>query len=255
MRSTDWIKLAYANQKLNQTVVKLQLSSRCVANFIAPKDTTVKEGSTLSLSATTNCASQISWSIISGPGPKILDPESKILSLNLPRIVKDTFIVYRLTAIYADSAPSKDFRVTLKEVSPDPIFTLPATLTWNGNDSLPFRPTITNLAAIRTSPDSVIHWIWNLSGPQVDTVTLSDGLLLKNGKPGTLQIELCLDNGGFANCKSSSIVVGVTAGSYIHPRSKAKMPPDIIYDAKGRSTLKPGLKRGAFRGKAKHKAV
>jgi hypothetical protein len=147
--------------------------------------------------------------VVSGPAPNLLDPESKVQFLSLPRVTKDTALVYRLTAVFPDSSPHRDITIQIKESSPDPIFNLPAIQTWNGTDTLPIRPTITNLTALKAGRDSVIHWSWTLSGTIVDTTLLSNGVMLKSSTDGLLKIDLCLDNGGTPTCHSTSITVSV----------------------------------------------
>jgi Concanavalin A-like lectin/glucanases superfamily/Domain of unknown function (DUF2341) len=212
-RSDAWIKLCYQNQRSNQTLVSLKLPNRCLPKFLGPKDTTVNEGTQVTLTGIADCAMSISWSVVSGPAPRILDPEVKNLSISIPRVAGDTTLVYRFMAIYADSTPKKDFQVKIKEFIPEPAFTLPSGIIWSGKDTLSFRPSITNLKVIQSGRDSVINWAWTLSGASApdgkiaDTTWRSDRLLFTSAPMGSFQVGLCLDNGGPAVCKSSVVQV------------------------------------------------
>jgi hypothetical protein len=151
---------------------------------------------------------------LSGPAPRILDPETKTLTINLPRVAGDTVIVYRFTAAYGDSAPYRDVRVRIREAIPEPVFSLPAGLAWSGKEAIAFQPAITNLAALKASRDTALHWSWTLTGPETDTAWLKDGLTLKSAAAeGKLEVGLCLDNSGPAVCRTAAITVSRTAGT------------------------------------------
>jgi hypothetical protein len=213
--SDSWVKLTYQNQKAGQTLVTLKASGgACVEKFKAPADTSIAEGGSVTLSGIADCATAYSWSAISGPAPRMLDPEVKNLSIVMPRVAGDTALVYRFTATFAASAPYKDVRVTIKEKIPEPAFTFPSSLTWNGADSVALRPVISNLAAIKASRDTAIHWAWTLTGADADTSWLKDGLMLRKASAeGSLQVGLCLDNSGPSTCHNLGVTVSAaTAG-------------------------------------------
>lgn len=212
-RSDDWYKLCYRNQKTDQKLVAFKAAASCVARFHAPADTIVDEGSVVKLSGIADCAGGVSWTALSGPAPRILDPETRTLSVGIPRVAGDTLIVYRFAAAYGDSAPYRDIRVRIREAIPEPAFTLPTGLAWNGKDAMAFRPVIANLAAIKASRDSALHWSWTVTGPETDTTWLKDGLTLESAAAeGKLEVGLCLDNSGPAVCRTAAITVSRTAG-------------------------------------------
>jgi concanavalin A-like lectin/glucanase superfamily protein/uncharacterized protein DUF2341 len=211
-RSDDWYKLCYRNQKADQKLVTLKISASCVARFQAPADTILDEGSMVNLAGIADCAAGVSWIALSGPAPRILDPETRTLAIGIPRVAGDTAIVYRFTATYGDSAPYRDIRVRIREAIPEPAFTLPAGVAWNGRDSMAFRPVIANLAAIKASRDSALHWSWTLAGPETDTAWLKDGLMLKSGAvEGSLEVGLCLDNSGAVVCRTAVVTLSRTS--------------------------------------------
>ncbi|MEO6096193.1 MAG: DUF2341 domain-containing protein [Fibrobacteria bacterium] len=243
-RSPDWIKLAYQNQRAMQTLVTAVRSVTCPVRFVPPRDTALAEGSLLSLDAAIECASYINWSIVSGPGPGILDPESRSLMLRLPRVAGNTSIVYRLTAGFPDSTRIRDVRVTIREAIPDPVFTLPVLLpAWSGREAVPYRPVISNLAAILASRDSILHWNWTFTGLEVDTGWLADGVILERASTeGILQVRLCLDNGGTPACRNADIDVMGTATGMDAARARAIHVTDLpVRDALGRSPRNPGF--------------
>lgn len=171
------------------------------------------EGSALVLRAKAECADAWSWIPVSGPAPRILDPEVAELAISVPRITHDTLMAFRFTACFGDSTASRDVAVRIRETIPDPQFTLAPVPGWNGKDPLELRPVILNLAALKAGPDTVTRYAWTLSGPQVDTALFNEALVLKRGSDsGILAVGLCLDNGGAPACRSLEISVDPGTG-------------------------------------------
>lgn len=209
-----WLKLMYENQRPDQSLIRLGRSSSppppaCQASFAPPADTLVDEGAGLTLAARADCARTFSWTAVSGPAPRILDPDVKVLQFAVPRVAGDTAMVLRFTAGFGDSSLEKEVRVRVREAIPEPVFTLPATLPWNGRDSLLVPVAVTNLSQIKASRDSTLTWGWSLAGWSADTVWQGGGLLLRNPAPGegAGTVTLCLHNGGPPICKSAEVTV------------------------------------------------
>ncbi len=244
-RGADWIKLCYANQRPDQKMVTYQRFAQCQSQFTTPKDTTVDEGSVVSLKAKVECAASYSWSAVSGPAPQMLDPEVKVLNVNMPRVAGDTAIVYRFSADIGGSMHTGDVRVSIKEAIPDPVFTLPAGFSWNAWAPWPVRPVISNAAAIQASREPTLRYAWTLGGVTVDSVSGADNLVLSNpAQSGTLTVGLCLDNRGTPACKQTTISVSVPVGLLPHGTGialgKGKGPR---WDAKGRARRSPSVRR------------
>lgn len=234
-RSADWIRLAYANQGPTQSLVYFSKPSSCQSTFSMSGDTTVSEGSVLILKGRADCATGFLWSPISGPAPRILDPETKDLQVFIPRMAGDTALVYRLSVRYPDSAHYADVTVSVKADIPDPIFSMPSGLEWNGVDSVLVKPVITNLAAVQASAQPKVNLSWAIDGPSVDTAWREDGLLLiATEDEGDFTVNLCADNNGPSTCKSLIVHVSApTDARRPHPAS-APGPRPERFDAKGR---------------------
>ncbi|MBW8886730.1 MAG: DUF2341 domain-containing protein [Fibrobacteres bacterium] len=242
-RTPDWIKLAYANQQPGQTLLSFAPPVLCDIRFLVPADTSLPEGSALRLSATADCADQFQWSWVDGLPLRLLDPEVKSLSLALPRVTADTAMVLRFSAHFRDSARSRDVRIAIRNVAPDPLFTMPADKAWNGRDSMLIRPVITNLSLIQASPFPDLHAVWTLEGVQVDTASGADeGLWLFSPQAqGDLKVSLCLDNGGPAECGSMTVTVAEPSALGASGAGKLAQGERAGYDVEGR------FRRDAFR--------
>ena len=233
-RSSDWIKLSYANQRASQTLVVIPTLDpvSCNRQFGTSGNITLIEGAKSTLTGTAECSTGYGWEIVSGPAPLILDPDVKVLPILASRaITKDTVVIYRFTARFGDSIMTKDVKVAVMEAIPDPIFTLPVSLEWDGQDTtVIIQPSITNLTAVNASSDSVIHFDWSLSGVVTDTAWVGDELRLKKAYgDGLLNVKLCLDNGGPALCKSAVVNVKMaTVGLRHRPFSSGLGPWQTI---------------------------
>lgn len=249
VHSEAWMKLTWQNQKADQNLVTLKRAVMpCAERFSAPADTSAPEGGILVLSAAADCAGRYSWSAVSGPVPRILDPEVEDLALRMPRTAGDTTLVLRFTADFRDSSPVREVRVRVVEAIPEPVFAFPADLRWIGGHLL-VRPIIANLAEIKASPEPELNWAWTVSGPSLDTVWLRDGILLAaDGKSGPLQLGLCLDNRGKPACGTATLLLSSTVSLAGAGRgSPAGEVPKKGFDATGRSRTH-GIGRVLFPG-------
>lgn len=235
-QSADFLKLAYANQRAQQVLVLHPALVECRSDFGVSADASVAEGAEFTLRGRAECASGFSWYSISGPAPRILDPEVKELTVTAPRIDKDTVLIYRFTARFGESYRNADVAIRVREAIPDPQVSLPAVASWNGVDSLVLRPTFLNLKAIKASRDSVIRFAWTLSAPIADTAWRDGALVLRSASnEGTITVGLCADNGGTPSCAyipvNVVLPVGVAAGEKALP---AAWRPRAGRDANGR---------------------
>ena len=122
-------------------------------------------------------------------------------------------MIFRFTARFEEGDKYHDVRVTVREAIPDPVFNLPSKAAWNGKDTLTITPAIANLAAIKASRDSIIHFAWTLSGIAVDTLWGKESLMLrKPAAGGELDIRLCMENGGAVACDSTVVTVALPVG-------------------------------------------
>lgn len=247
-RSADWIKLSHANQSAAQSLVAFQKPVppiSCAATFAPPGDTLLDEGSFLELSAQADCASAYTWSVVSGPAPKLLDPDVKVLQMTLPRVLADTGIVLLFSGRFGDTLKTRQVKVGIRESVPDPVFNFTAPISWNGIDSVLIRPNVSNIADIRASRDSVLNFSWTLEGMDLDTAWREGALLLlKAPASGRLNVGLCMDNGGLASCQELPVTVDLGTGILRRAAAKDGISSRRFRDAAGRWHPPDGPGRG-----------
>lgn len=177
---------------------------------VSPETLSVEEGQPAVLKGTAACALARQWSWVSGPAPRILDPEVDTLAFTAPRIGgADTVTVFRFSAEYATGWVHKQIAVRIREAIPDPKFTLPPAAKWNGQKPYAVRPTVTNLAALKAAPYAPpFRYQWYLSPLAADTAQAGDSLTLSEPTAeGNLDVTLCLDNGGSISCVIHPVTV------------------------------------------------
>lgn len=191
--------------------------------IVSPETLTVDEGQPVVLKGKAACSQSRSWSAVSGPAPRILDPEVDTLRLTAPRVASDTLIVYRFTAEYGGDPVSKDVAIKVRNAIPDPLFTLPSKAKWNGSAPFKLKPALTNAADLAKSPYSpAFRFQWFLSIPIADTAQSGDSLILTDPvQDGFLEVTLCLDNGGMTHCAASEIEVDRNAVRLARPRASS----------------------------------
>jgi hypothetical protein len=99
--------------------------------------------------------------------------------------------------------------VKVRETIPDPDFSLLAAGKWKGAATYAVRPVLLNKAALQAVPDAPpLHYRWTLSAAIADTAQGGDSLILSHPtQGGTLDITLCMDNGGAQACHAHSVEI------------------------------------------------
>lgn len=184
----------------------------CGEEFSASADTAVSEGVSLDLVGISECATRQSWTGLTPGAPEIVDAANKTLRILVPRISEPVSFTYRFSAQYpSGEIKVKSVVVSVKNTIPDPVFTLPAWPLWRSSrpeDTLLLKPDISNLAEIRASAAPEIRFSWTLTGITLDTLHRKEALLVKNPRgSGTVQVKLCLQNGGPVSCKEAALMV------------------------------------------------
>jgi hypothetical protein len=113
--------------------------------------------------------------------------------------------------------------VRILEAVPEPLFTLPDSLEWNGRDSLVINPAFTNLDAIRASPDSLLYYSWTVTGAVLDTAWRGQGLIVRGpAEPGSAEAGLCVNNRGPATCRKVRLIIR-TSTALREPRQRPSL--------------------------------
>jgi Domain of unknown function (DUF2341)/Carbohydrate esterase, sialic acid-specific acetylesterase/Fibronectin type III domain len=207
VRSADWIKMEYENQKTLQTLVGTLVTAG--STFSAtPATMTVNEGVSASFTGQAGGAQKVSWLRVQNGVETVLAVDQFSLTIPASRVTGNQNYTIRFKGIYPTEIKTVDIPVTVSDIIPDPVFTLSAPATWNGRDTITVTPNITNLAAMQAKSVATFTSTWSATGVAVTKAIVPGTLtLLRAQGSGTLTVTLTMDNGGALVTSSKTITV------------------------------------------------
>ena len=206
-RSADWIKLQYENQKALGTVVGhiVQGGDSFASSH---KAITIKEGNSLTVTATAGGARKLYWSIKAGDATRIVAVDRLSYELEAGRVIGDQSRVLQLKAVFAEGSKTIDIPVTVLEAIPEPAFTLNTAEKWDGRQTIELRPEISNLAAMEAAGASTLDYDWQVSGLATIHRTEPGKLILERAQnSGIATITATIGNGGTPVSASTTIEI------------------------------------------------
>lgn len=207
VRSANWVKLEYENQKPLQTVVGSLVQSGTTFSA-SPPSVTMNEGGTANFTGQAGGAQKVFWILKDNGVDTVLAVDQFALSLPLGRVTGNRSFMIQFKGIYAAGNQTVDIPVTITEAIPDPVFTLTSPATWNGRDTITVTPNIANLAAMQAAGAGTLTYKWTVNGVAViKTITPGVLTLLRSQGSGTMNVSLTMENGGSPVSVSKSITV------------------------------------------------
>ena len=207
VRSADWIRLQYENQKPMQTLVgpvvapgsRFDVSSAAVV---------VLEGQKARVTAEAGGAQKIYWILKRDGQETVVAVDRLSFDFVAGRVVGDKSASLQLKAIYAGEIKTRDIPITIKENIPEPIFTLKAPVKWDGRETIEVVPQIANGAEMRAKGAEALDYRWTVSGLATIKEIAPGKLVLKRAQnSGTLTVAVRIDNGGEPTVRTATIAV------------------------------------------------
>lgn len=217
VRSADWIRLEYENQKPLQTLVG-PIVRPGSAFSVSPERLTVREGADAVITAQADGAQKIYW-IIRHEGQETLAAVDRLaLRFAAGRVAGDTSLTIELRAVYPDGVRTREIPVTVQEAVPEPRVALSAPAAWDGRETLELRPVINNLEELQRHDAAQLTTTWNVSGVAVIQETTSGALVLHRAQnSGPLTVTARVSNGGPPATATASIAVSEPAAdAWVH---------------------------------------
>jgi hypothetical protein len=198
-----------SNDLGKDTTRKAELTVRnCDSAFVAPANLAVTEGNKVVLAGKTGCATDVIWTAISGPVPRLLDPGVDTLAFTAPRIKGDTTLVLEFSAHFGASRESKQVTVTIKDSIPDPVISLETVKAWTGAAPKVMKPKVGNGAELAKFPGYPVRYLWSVSPLISDSTLGGDSLVLLDPfEDGNMDVSLCVDNGGTPSCVQTVVEI------------------------------------------------
>ena len=207
VRSADWIKLEYENQKPLQTLVGPL--ARVGDEFsVTPSALQIDEGQSATLTAQAGGARKLYWILKRNGEENVVAVDQYSYTLAAGRIVGDTTCTVRLKAVYPDGTKILDVPVKIREAIPEPVFTLRAPSLWNGRDTIEVTPEFENLGAMQARGAGMLNVTWTLTGGAVLREAATNKLILQRSQfSGPLTVTAAIHNGGSVRTASKEILV------------------------------------------------
>jgi len=205
MRSADWVKMQYENQKPLQTMVG-PLVQAGSGFSVSAEQITLLECKSATVTVKAGGAQKLYWVIKKDGLETIADVDQFNFTLNAGRVTGDQSFILQCRAVYAGEVKTRDIPVTVKETIPEPVFTLKAPSKWNGRDAIEVVSEIRNLKAMTDKGAGELHYEWTVSGGAVTKEVVPGKLILKRSQyTGPITVKAAIDNGGAATIATMPI--------------------------------------------------
>jgi hypothetical protein len=242
VRSADWVRLEYENQKPLQTLVG-PIVRQGTAFSVSPDRLTVREGASAVITAQADGAQKIYWFIRQDGEETLAAVDRLAFRFDAGRVAGDTSLTIRLKAIYPDGVRTLDIPVTVQEAIPEPSVALSAPAAWDGRQPLELLPTVNNLRELQEHDAADLTTTWEVSGMAVIQETGPGKLVLKRAQnSGKLTVTATVSNGGQPATATATIAVTEpTVDAWVDRQPSAdEMPVDGQFyarDDKNEGTL------------------
>ena len=225
VRSPEWVRLQYENQKPNQSFVgPLVLSGNEFS--VSHAQLALAEGRTATITAKAGGAQKILWILKRDGHESVVASDRFSYLFNAGRVAKSLIAPRSTTAdpgaishdpfsatltfkaIYANEVKSKDIPITISDDIPEPAFTLAAPAKWDGRETIELVPQISNLAAMQAQGAGEVNVQWTVDDIAVIKRAEAGKLILKRAQgSGLMRVTASIDNGGAKVVQSIKIDV------------------------------------------------
>ncbi len=200
VRSADWIKLQYENQKPLQTLVGPVVQAGSTFD-VSPQTTAImlpiQEGKSQTFIAQAGGAQKLFWTLKADGLEKVIAVDRFAFTFDAGRVSGDKSVTLKCNAIYPTEVKTKVIVISIIEAIPDPVFTLTAPKTWDARTTIEVVPQVTNLNAMQKSGAGDLKTEWSVSPFAVIKETAPGKLILKRAQnSGMLTVTARINNGG-----------------------------------------------------------
>lgn len=211
IRSLEWVKLQFENQKEMQTLVGHIVQSGNDFH-VSQTAATVKEGGQLSITARAGGAHKVYWSFERKGEQQIVGIDGFQYVFKAPRVSQDDMQTLRFTAVYSDEIRTQEIPIKIQEEIPEPRFTLKGPLSWDGRSEITVEPQIVNQEVMEAKGVGRLKIKWLTSGLAVLQEVHEGKLILNRSQnSGELTVRAEISNGGASEFQELKIQVSEPA--------------------------------------------
>ena len=234
VRSAEWVRLQYENQKLMQTLVGplVQPGDRFA---VTPAEAVVPEATSATLRAEAGGAQKVYWILKEGDRERIAAVDRFSFTLDGGRVRGDKSLCLLFRAVYPDGVKTKEIPVRVVEDVPEPAFALEAPKQWNGRETIDVTSAVSNLERMQAKGCDALNYHWDISGmAAIQEVSPGKLTLLRAMNSGQMTVTLTVDNGGPPVSQSVAIRVDEPSSDpWVHRQpANDEMPEDNQFYAR-----------------------
>ena len=207
VRSAEWVRLQYENQKSGQLLVggPVQSGDQFSVN---PRQLEIDENSTAMVTARAGGADKVVWLLRRDGDERVVAADQLSYQFAAGRVADALPATVIVRASYGAEVRTEEVTITIRNSVPEPVFKLTAPERWDGRSQIQIVPEVQNLAEMQAQGAGKLNTRWVLE----DVATLSAEesgrlLLLRAQGSGRLRVTAELDNGGAVVRKSVVIDV------------------------------------------------
>ncbi len=235
VRSPEWVKLQFENQKPNQSLVG-SLVQPGNEFSVSASELVVGENQTAKFTAQAGGALKVLWSLKQDGRERLVASDRLAYDFNAGRVRGRSNVILNVKAIYPQEVKSKDIKLTISDDIPEPTFSLAGPTQWDGRQTIEVLPQISNLAAMQAKGAGQFHINWTVDDIAVIKRVEAGKLILKRAQGrGVLRVTAAIDNGGEKVVQSMKITVTEPSskdGWVPRPLAETEQPEDHQFIAR-----------------------
>ncbi|MFN0126278.1 MAG: DUF2341 domain-containing protein [Verrucomicrobiales bacterium] len=250
VRSPEWVKLQFENQKPHQALVGPVV--RPGGEFsVSPSQLEVGEGQSATIQAKAGGAQRVVWILKRGGRESVVATNRFSHDFDAGRVSPGSDnppTTLTVKAIYANEVKTQEIAITTIDDIPDPVFTLAAPERWDGRETIEVVPRLSNMAAMQAKGAGKLNVKWTVEDIAVIKRIEAEKLILRRAQgSGELRVTAAIDNGGATVVQSVKIAVQEPRPSkeiwVSRPLAETEQPEDnqfIPRDGPGRGGVRFG---------------
>lgn len=198
VRSAEWVRLQYENQKSGQLLVggPVQSGDRF---SVSPQQLVVDENSTAMVTAQAGGADKIVWLLRRDGVERVVAADQMSYEFAAGRVADALPATLTVRASYGAEVRTQEVAISIRNSVPEPVFQLNAPAHWDGRSQLEIVPEVQNLAELEAAGAGALNIRWRLDDVATISAEESGRLVLQRAQgSGSLRVTAELDNGGAA---------------------------------------------------------
>ena len=196
VRSADWIRLQYENQKPSQSLVGPLVQAGNEFS-ISDEQLALGEGRSATVTAKAGGAQKVCWILRQDGQESIVATDRFSYTFDAGRVVGKQATTLTFKAIYAHEVKTKDIAITISDDIPEPVFTLSAPAIWDGRQTIEVVPQVTNFEAMEAKDAGQLNMVWTIDDIAVIKQIRPAKLILRRAQGiGPMKVSVAIDNGG-----------------------------------------------------------